>query len=212
MFLALLLGLSSVAMRPLPQAKHFDVAIVPRPKVGGRVHSATSRLVSATSLAAVSLFAMAPPAAAAVKVAKHATFKMPWILPSEPLSAILTVVITTFTALFSAFSWVLSVKFQSFEDKIESSQEVTVIKFKSLEDFVKVQAQETKASLRLLEDFVKVQALETKASLRLAAQATMNPARAHIMYADQRSTDEIIMDPANAPLAFKSNLPDTTQI
>ena len=193
LLLTVLLPASSVAMRPLPRGKHVDVAIGPRPKLGGRLRSAASFAVSATSVAAVSLFAMAPPAAAVVKVATRAASKMPWILPTEPLSAIVTVILTTFTVVFSSLSWVLSIKFKSVEDKIDSKIEGVQDKITSLENFVKVQAQ------------------ETKDCLRLAAQATMNPARAHLMYADQRSTDEVIGDPANAPLASMWNpAPNTT--
>jgi hypothetical protein len=186
--LALLLIARSVAMRPLPQTKQSMVAIVPRPKLGCRVRTAASFAISATSLAAVSLFAKAPPAAAAVKVATRAASKIPWILSNEPLTAIAVVILTTCTTVFSALSWILSIKFKSLEDKSLSLED----KIDSLKDFVKAQAQ------------------ETKDSLRLAAQATMNPPRAHLMYADQRSIDEIISDPANAPLASKSSPPNTT--
>ena len=181
----LLLAASSVAMRPLPRAKHVDVAIVPRPKLGGRLRAAavavSAKSLATVSLAAVSLFAMAPPAAAVVKVATRAASSVPWTLPSDPLSAIMTVVLSTLTAFCAVLGWVLSTKFQSVKDKIDD-----------------------------LKDFVKAQAQETKDSLRLQAQATMNPPRAHLMYADQRSTDEVIGDPANAPLASKWNPPNTT--
>ena len=200
LLLTVLLPASSVAMRPLPRGKHVDVAIGPRPKLGGRLRSAASFAVSATSLAAVSLFAMAPPAAAVVKVATRAASKMPWILAIEPLSAIVTVILTTFTVVFSSLSWVLSIKFKSLEDKIDSKIEGVQDKIKGVQD-----------KITSLENFVKVQAQETKDCLRLAAQATMNPARAHLMYADQRSTDEVIGDPANAPLASMWNpAPNTT--
>jgi hypothetical protein len=251
--LALLLIASSVAMRPLPQTKPNVVAIVPRPKLGFRVRSAASFAISATSLAAVSLFAMAPPAAAAVKVATRAASKIPWILSNEPLTAIAAVILTTFTTVFSALSWVLSIKFKSSDDKIDSKIESVHLSIKSLDDKidskikslddkidskiegvqvtiksvhvsikslddkidskiegVQVTIKSVHVSIKSLEDFVKAQAQETKDSLRLAAQATMNPSRAHLIYADQRSTDEIISDPANAPLASKSSPPDTT--
>jgi hypothetical protein len=251
--LALLLISSSVAVRPLPQTKQNVVAIVPRPKLGCRVRSAASFAISATSLAAVSLFAMAPPAAAAVKVATRAASKIPWILSNEPLTAIAAVILTNFTIVFSALSWVLSIKFKSLDDKIDSKikslvdkidskiegVQVTIksvhvsikslddkidskiegvhVSIKSLDDKidskiegVQVTIKSVHVSIKSLEDFVKAQAQETKDSLRLAAQATMNPSRAHLIYADQRSTDEIISDPANAPLASKSSPPDTT--
>jgi hypothetical protein len=251
---------SSVAMRPLPQTKQNVVAIVPRPKFGFRVRSAASFAISATSLAAVSLFAMAPPAAAAVKVATRAASKIPWILSNEPLTAIAAVILTNFTIVFSALSWVLSIKFKSLDDKIDSKikslvdkidskiegVQVTIksvhVSIKSLDDKIDSKIEGVHVSIKSLddkidskiegvqvtiksvhvsiksledkidslEDFVKAQARETKDSLRLAAQATMNPPRAHLMYADQRSTDEIISDPANAPLASKSSPPDTT--
>jgi hypothetical protein len=204
--LALLLISSSVAVRPLPQTKQNVVAIVPRPKLGCRVRSAASFAISATSLAAVSLFAMAPPAAAAVKVATRAASKIPWILSNEPLTAIAAVILTNFTIVFSALSWVLSIKFKSLDDKIDSKIEGVQVTIKSVH--VSIKSLEDK--IDSLEDFVKAQARETKDSLRLAAQATMNPPRAHLMYADQRSTDEIISDPANAPLASKSSPSDTT--
>jgi hypothetical protein len=212
----------------LPQTKQNVVAIVPRPKLGCRVRSAASFAISATSLAAVSLFAMAPPAAAAVKVATRAASKIPWILSNEPLTAIAAVILTTFTTVFSALSWVLSIKFKSSDDKIDSKIESVHLSIKSLDDKidskikslddkidskiegVQVTIKSVHVSIKSLEDFVKAQAQETKDSLRLAAQATMNPSRAHLIYADQRSTDEIISDPANAPLASKSSPPDTT--
>ena len=98
----------------------------------------------------------------------------------------------------------MSIKFKSLEDKIDSKIEGVQDKIKGLEDKID-------DKITSLENFVKVQAQETKDCLRLAAQATMNPARAHLMYADQRSTDEVIGDPANAPLASMWNpAPNTT--
>jgi hypothetical protein len=156
-------------MRPLPQTKQNVVAIVPRPKFGFRVRSAASFAISATSLAAVSLFAMAPPAAAAVKVATRAASKIPWILSNEPLTAIAAVILTNFTIVFSALIWVLSIKFKSLEDKIDSKIDGVHVSIKSLEDKIDSKIDGVHVSIKSLEDkidslgdFVKAQARETR--------------------------------------------------